>query len=535
MSKLKKRRLVQSTQTGPKFTPKQRIEIGLECYYSNDPYIADQLAVKYGCSRSHVFNCRNCAIDFMGNLSDEMITGGCFVLNHFMIDAMIIVLTLACRASLEGIQLFFHMIFGLHISIGKISQTISGYAKHAESIVMCDDYSNVRIIASDEIYMGHDSPILITIDPETTAVLMIQPEEKLSAEIWTSRLTELKQRSGLNPSVAVNDSGSALMKGIPEAFEGIEIQPDIFHTEIDLGYELTKFTNYAESLINEEHRLIQSVNGKKIHRKTVEKLKQTQEELEEVLPVAESILVAYEEIKREFGFTGCRYEDAVHNASVKLEQMLGMIPSLTDEVLCKCSKDPAFESLPDDLRQKKFDDTKAILSSSRKWKRYNSLRAAIHRLEKRIRKEGIFGFLMRLESKLEQLAEEYVLPEELIYEAYRLCCFYGMDEYDQLYDSLFEKLWELSCEDILEQILSDIRFLVSHTVRASSLVENTNHKVRPYIQMKKNLSPEFCHLLQLFLNTKKYRRSIKGRAGKTPLELLTGIPSLPFLELMGLA
>ena len=39
--------------------------------------------------------------------------------------------------------------------------------------------------------MGHDASILITIDPETTAVLMMKPEDKLSAELWTSNLSEL--------------------------------------------------------------------------------------------------------------------------------------------------------------------------------------------------------------------------------------------------------------------------------------------------------------------------------------------------------
>ena len=208
-----------------------------------------------------------------------------------------------------------------------------------------DDYSNVRVIASDEIYMGHDAPILITIDPETTAVLMMKPEDKLSAELWTSNLSELSKRNGLKPEVAVNDSGSALMKGIPLAFEDIEIQPDIFHTEIDLGYELTKFMNYSESLINEEYKLMQSLSGKKIHQKTVRKLQAVQEELEEILPVAEGVMKAYEDIKQDFGFTGCRYTDAVSNAAAKLDRMLGMSPSLNEAAAAECMKNPQFKAI----------------------------------------------------------------------------------------------------------------------------------------------------------------------------------------------
>ena len=191
MSKLKKKKLMRSRKTGPKFTPRQRLEIGLACLYSCDPGIVDILCAQHNCSRSHVFNCRQTAIEFMNGISDEMIINGCFSLNQSLIDAVMIVLTLACRAPLEGIQLFFQMIFNLHISIGRISETISRYSQRAQEIVKDDDYSNVRVIASDEIYMGHDAPILITIDPETTAVLMMKPEDKLSAELWTSNLSEL--------------------------------------------------------------------------------------------------------------------------------------------------------------------------------------------------------------------------------------------------------------------------------------------------------------------------------------------------------
>ena len=535
MSKLKKKKLMRSRKTGPKFTPRQRLEIGLACLYSCDPGIVDILCAQHNCSRSHVFNCRQTAIEFMNGISDEMIINGCFSLNQSLIDAVMIVLTLACRAPLEGIQLFFQMIFNLHISIGRISETISRYSQRAQEIVKDDDYSNVRVIASDEIYMGHDAPILITIDPETTAVLMMKPEDKLSAELWTSNLSELSKRNGLKPEVAVNDSGSALMKGIPLAFEDIEIQPDIFHTEIDLGYELTKFMNYSESLINEEYKLMQSLSGKKIHQKTVRKLQAVQEELEEILPVADGVMKAYEDIKQDFGFTGCRYTDAVSNASAKLDRMLGMIPSLNEAAAAECMKNPQFKAMSDAEKAKKLDDTKAILSASRKWKRYNSLRAAIHRLDKRIRKEGIFGFLKRLESKLEKIASEHDVPSELIFNTYSLYCERNSEQSVLKYDKLFAQYWDLQKEDCLDQILSDIQHLVAHTIRASSLVENTNHKVRPYIQMKKILTPAFCCLLQLFLNTKIYRRSIKGRAGKSPMELLTGKQSPPFLELIGIA
>ena len=535
MTKPKKKSLLSHGKKGPKFTPRQRLMIGLEFMFSNDPNIADTLAQKYNCCRSHIYNCREVAEEVLDRITDDMITGEFFVLITIMINALILVLTLACHASIEGIQLFFVMIFGMHISIGKISQTITDCSKQAENIVQTADYSNVNTIASDEIYMSQDQPILVTIDPHSTAVLMIKPEEKLSAEMWAADLKEVQSYSGLNPQVAVNDSGAALMKGIPMAFEGIEIQPDIFHTEMDLGYETAKFTNYAESLINEEFKAEQSVSGQKVHKKTVEKLTNIRAEMDEVLPIADKVIETYELIRKDFGFTGCPSSKAVKTASEKLDLLLDAIPSINDEVNRICINSEGFESLSEQKKKKKMEETKALLSGSRKWKRYNSLRAAIHRLQKRIEKEGIFGFLRRLEEEFGKLKEELDVPYEYIFDAYQVCVLKNRQEYYEAYDQLFEKYWMIGREDCLDEVMSAIHFMISKTVRSSSLVENTNHKIRPYIEMKKTLTPSFCCLLQLFLNTKPYRRSIKGRAGKTPLELLTGLPSPPLLDMLDLS
>ena len=78
-----------------------------------------------------------------------------------------------------------------------------------------------------------------------------------------------------------------------------------------------------------------------------------------------------------------------------------------------------------------------------------------------------------------------------------------------------------------------ISILIEGTVRASSLVENTNQKIRPYINAKHVLSGPFCELIQLYINTRKYRRSIKGRTVKSPAELMMGRCHPPFLELLG--
>jgi hypothetical protein len=63
--------------------------------------------------------------------------------------------------------------------------------------------------------------------------------------------------------------------------------------------------------------------------------------------------------------------------------------------------------------------------------------------------------------------------------------------------------------------------LAAGTVRASSLVENLNSRLRSYFFLRRHLGPDYLALLQFFLNHRRLERSDRPeRVGKTPAELL---------------
>jgi hypothetical protein len=71
-------------------------------------------------------------------------------------------------------------------------------------------------------------------------------------------------------------------------------------------------------------------------------------------------------------------------------------------------------------------------------------------------------------------------------------------------------------------------------VRASSVVENLNGRLRGYFFLRRRLGPEYLGLLQFFLNHRRFARSERPeRVGKSPAELLTGRPHAHWLELLG--
>jgi len=76
--------------------------------------------------------------------------------------------------------------------------------------------------------------------------------------------------------------------------------------------------------------------------------------------------------------------------------------------------------------------------------------------------------------------------------------------------------------------------VASQTVRASSLVENLNSRLRNYFFLRRHLGPDYLALLQFFLNHRRFVRSQRPeRAGKSPAELLSSSPHPHWLEMLG--
>jgi hypothetical protein len=83
-------------------------------------------------------------------------------------------------------------------------------------------------------------------------------------------------------------------------------------------------------------------------------------------------------------------------------------------------------------------------------------------------------------------------------------------------------------------VCAEVQELSNQVVRASSLVENLNSRLRSYFFLRRQLGNAYLTLLQFFLNHRRYLRSeAPSRVGKSPAELLTGEPHAHWLELLG--
>ena len=86
----------------------------------------------------------------------------------------------------------------------------------------------------------------------------------------------------------------------------------------------------------------------------------------------------------------------------------------------------------------------------------------------------------------------------------------------------------------LHELKQAVRELGQQTVRASSVIENLNSRLRGYFFLRRHLGPDYLELLQFYLNHRRFPRSDRPeRIGKSPRELLTGQGHPHWLELLG--
>ena len=76
--------------------------------------------------------------------------------------------------------------------------------------------------------------------------------------------------------------------------------------------------------------------------------------------------------------------------------------------------------------------------------------------------------------------------------------------------------------------------IINSVVRASSVIENLNSRLRCYFFLRRQIGPGYLDLLRFFLNHRRFMRSGHlERVDKSPAELLFGESHPHWLELLG--
>lgn len=400
-------------------------------------------------------------------------------------------LGLTCKGSERGIVQFFYDHFDYRLSPGTVHNTLASAVPLARSQNDAVDLSTIRDAALDEIFQA-TWPVLVGADVASTYCFLLRREEHRDAVTWGVRLLELADR-GFAPQSTIADFGSGLRAGVAEALPDRPCRGDVFHAEMDLSKAARILDNQACHAI--EHRSkLQNKQGQHC-RKTgspshslTTQITNAQRQEREAVTRADEVKLLADWLRQDiFAVAGPSYPD---------RQIL-------------------YDFVVAELQQR-------LNSEGDTCKRVGTMLAR-HR-------DDLLGFAEQLDRELAVLAGQFEVEPAMLRElAQHLASNPKHPEYWQR-----EAQFHRRAHGRLHQLKEAVQNLLRQTVRASSVIENLNSRLRGYFSLRRHLGSDYLELLQFYLNHRRFPRSDRPeRKGKSPRELLTGQAHPHWLELLG--
>ena len=404
---------------------------------------------------------------------------------------LVLALVLICHSSYRGVVELLRDLFDYRISLGTVHNIVHSAVPHAQRINQQHDLSRILIGLLDEIFQARD-PVLVGVDAASTFCFLLSPEEHRDADTWGIRLLELVDR-GFAPKATVADFGSGLRAGHQEALPEVPCRGDVFHALYDVGPLVRYLENRAYETIDTRTKLErkQATAERRHGRKDQSLVK----ELSSARPAEAKAIALADEVAL-------------------------LARWLRDDILPVAGPEYA-------IRRDLLDFVVAELRA-RESACPDRIRPVRTLLEKQ--RDNLLAFAVELDRELAALAQEWQISVTTAREVLQV----------QSLPTWDPKRWrrEAALRETLRGryhgVCADVQELSDRVVRASSLVENLNSRLRSYFFLRRHLGKDYLTLLQFFLNHRRYMRSEEpSRVGKSPAELLTGERHAHWLELLG--
>jgi hypothetical protein len=407
------------------------------------------------------------------------------------LQQLVLALVLIGRSSLRGVVELLADLFDYSISLGSVHAIVQRAIPRARAATARVPLAAVRVGAHDEIYQA-DTPVLVGADVDSTYCYLLSPEEHCDGDTWGVRLLELVDR-GLAPEATVADGGTALRAGQALALPGVPCRGDVFHALYELGQAVAAVDNRAHAAIAARAKLEQEQAT--FERRNGRKSQQVAGRLRHAEPAEEQ-------------------------AVARADDVATLAQWLRQDVLAVAGPDLA-------TRQELYDFLVAELQA-RQAGGPKALQAACTTLVNG--RDALLAFAVTLDADLAALAAALAVPVALLREVLAV----------QALDGRRGQRWrrEAALQARLRgryhRVRTAVAALAGQVVRASSVAENLNSRLRGYFQLWRQVGAGSLALLQFYLNHRRFPRSEHAeRVGQSPAELLTGQKHAHWLELLG--
>ena len=472
--------------------PSQRLTLGLHALAGTQTISG--LADDFDVSRKFVYQqaaTARAALDdaFAPVAADDQVLFYLPVTKNWL-EQVFLGLTLICHSAYRGVIEFCRDVLDVNVSIGTVHNIVQAAIAKARPYNLSQDLAHIDIAGLDEIFQNH-RPVLVGADIHSTYCFLLSLEDHRDADTWGTRLLEARER-GFAPKATVADFGTGIRAGQKLAMPGTPCRGDVFHALHEITLVVTYLENRAYDAIAAQHQLEhQKAKTRRQGRST-------------------------QALSRK----ASRADQAQTKAITLADDVALLERWLHDDVF-------AVSGLPYADRWDLFDFILAELQA----------RAALcpHRLGPlctflKNHRDQLLAFAEQLDHDLANLAAAFQVPVAIVRQVLDL----------QALDERQPRRWHK--EAALRQQLGHhfyhldqaVHDLAEHVVRASSVIENINSRLRAYFFLRRQLGADYLVLLQFFLNHRRFLRSAHGqRVDKSPAELLTGQTHPHWLEMLG--
>jgi len=450
-----------------------------------------EIAREHACSRTTVYKHKEIALTAANNAFVEHDDGVLFYIpvTKSLIQAVVIALFLICGSSYRGIMAFLKTIFNYSLSLGAVFNIIDEAAGKAAAINESYDLSSIQTSAADELF-HRNKPILAVVDIESRFCPLLVNADDRDYETWGIHLFDLQAR-GYAPKTSILDGAKGLIKGHEIALPETVLRHDHFHFISDLKDCGRFLKNQVASSTTKALKLFK--------REEKSRNLQKKKEFSNALSEALTRLSSLEEICERFKLLAqWMQHDVLQLAGHPPEDRAMLYDFIVSEMTVLASQHPH---------------------------RIEAIVTSLHH-----QREALLEVTNELNALFLNLAQHYHVSIETIW-AVCYTARYGIDscKYNEQ-SSALESLIGEQYDEIEDAVL----LILETTHRCSSMVENLNSRVRPYLDERKEISQKLLGLIQFYLNHKPFMRSKHERlVNKTPAQAMTGKPHKPWLEMLG--
>jgi hypothetical protein len=464
-----------------------RIDIVIRAWLNQGIYgKMTQLAQEYHLSRTFLYHLLSVATrQLEALLSDDKQRGQN---GQRQFEQLLFLLRLEGKCSIASLSSILKALDYPPNSVGYLSEFFHSYGRLLPSTLSMGAQTVVFYL-SDEIFASH-TPILLTLDAQSTAILKIERAADRLATTWQTHFETLDDH-GFHHIGMASDRGVGLVSGYQAAYGESLWVSDQCHEFQALFNRRRQLERKAYAAIGKEDDAAEKFN----HAKSASNLQKRLQQYEQAHQACEQAIARYDQLDlllhllREAlhlcsPFGRLRTVDSVRS---ELTLLLSMIQELDDA------------KLPEILKpiQAHIDDIVVP------FQQVESIHAQL------------------LDIMPQQTLDVLVLAwhhEHLSYQSH------AKKKHDHQRE---RQEWLNFAEGLLDGQFEPLQALVfeklDSIVRASSLVEMVNSFIRPYLNScKSQITQETLNLIMFYHNHRRYKSG--KRKGKAPIELLTGQP-----------